>query len=58
MKGYFNKEELANYLGVSVATISLYTRQSKLPYYKMFGKNLYKKEEIDKLIEQSKVQCI
>lgn len=57
-KGYLTKIELAKYLGVTVRYITTLTQQNKLPYYKPFGKNLYKIEEIDKLIELNKVKCV
>ena len=46
-------KQLADYLGVSTTTITN-MRISKFPYYKVGGKILFKKEEIDLVLENTR----
>lgn len=46
-------KQAAQYLGVSNAFMTS-VRGSKIPYYKLGGKILFKKEEIDEFIEKTR----
>lgn len=46
---WYTTKQLANHLGVSASTITK-LRGTKLPYYKVGGRVLFKKQEIDEFI--------
>jgi excisionase family DNA binding protein len=46
-------KQLAQHLGVSTATVTK-MRGTRIPYYKLSGKILFKREEIDELIENTR----
>jgi len=50
---WVNTKQLAEYLCVSTATITK-LRGSRLPYYKVGGRVLFKKQEIDEVIEKTR----
>lgn len=56
-KNYIRPKELASMLKASPSTIYDYARAGKLPTYKIFGRILFNKEEIEKYIESCKVPC-
>ena len=45
-------KQLAQYLGISTAAVTN-LRGSKIPYYKIGGRILFKREEVDEYIENS-----
>ena len=50
---WMTSKQLMLYLGIS-SSILANLRLNKIPYYRLGGKILYKKEEIDDLIEKSR----
>lgn len=52
---YFTVKSLAQYLGVTEKYIRTLTYEGKLTYYKAFGKNLYKREYIEKILNESMI---
>lgn len=50
---WMTSKQLMQYLGIS-SSILANLRLNKIPYYRLGGKILYKKQEIDELIEKSR----
>ena len=50
---WMNSRQLANYLGLSTTAVGN-LRIRKIPYYKIGGRIMYKKEEIDEYIERTR----
>jgi excisionase family DNA binding protein len=58
---FMTRDELADYFRISKHTLNHWAScgmKGNLPYYKIGGTILYKKEDIDKFIEESKVEFI
>lgn len=56
-KNYITTKEVADMLKASVSTIYSYASAGKLPTYKVVGRILFNKEEIEEYIESCKVPC-
>jgi len=50
---WINSKQLAQHLGISTTAVGN-LRINKIPYYKIGGRILYKKQEIDEYIEQTR----
>ena len=50
---WINSKQLAQYLNISTTAVGN-LRINKIPYYKIGGKILYKKQEIDEFIEKTR----
>lgn len=50
---WITSKQLAQHLGLSVAAIT-HLRGSKIPYYKIGGRILFKRQEIDEYIEKTR----
>jgi excisionase family DNA binding protein len=50
---WITSKQLAQHLGISPAAVTK-LRYSKLPFYKIGGKVLFKKQEIDEFIEKTR----
>ncbi len=50
---WINSKQLAQHLGISTAAVAN-LRINKIPYYKIGGRILYKKQEIDEFIEKTR----
>lgn len=50
---WITSKQLAQHLGISVAAVSN-LRISKIPYYKIGGRILFKQQEIDEFIEKTR----
>jgi len=50
---WITSKQLAQHLGISPAAVTK-LRYSKLPYYKIGGKILFKKQEVDEFIEKTR----
>jgi len=50
---WINSKQLAQHLGISTTAVGN-LRINKIPYYKIGGRILYKKQEIDAYIEQTR----
>ena len=50
---WITSKQLAQHLGISPAAVTK-LRYSKLPFYKIGGKVLFKKQEVDEFIEQTR----
>lgn len=50
---WLTSKQLANHLGVSVSAITK-LRGSKIPYYKIGGRILFKRQEIDEFIQKTR----
>lgn len=50
---WVNSKQLAQHLGISTAAITN-MRGSKIPYYKIGGRVLFKREEVDEFIQKSR----
>ena len=50
---WINSKQLAQHLGISTTAVAN-LRISKIPYYKIGGRILYKKQEIDEFIERTR----
>jgi len=50
---WINSKQLAQYLGISTTAVGN-LRINKIPYYKIGGRILYKKQEIDEFIEKTR----
>ena len=57
-KRLINKRELAEYLSLSVFTIDTWVSQNRIPYVKMGRRVLFDLSEIDKWIDEKKVEPI
>ena len=52
---YVTEQELSKALKITKRTLIEYRMNGKLPYYKIGGKILYKKQEIIEILERNKV---
>lgn len=50
---WINTKQLSEYLGISKTAVTN-LRGSKIPYYKLGGRILFKKQEVDELLEQTR----
>lgn len=50
---YFTAIDAAEYLGTTVGVIRNLVHQGRLPSYKPFGKLLFKKKDLDRIVEAS-----
>jgi hypothetical protein len=50
---WINSKQLAQHLGISTTAVGN-LRINKIPYYKIGGRILYKKQEIDEFIERTR----
>jgi hypothetical protein len=50
---WINSKQLAQHLGISTTAVAN-LRINKIPYYKIGGRILYKKQEIDEFIEKTR----
>lgn len=50
---WMNSKELSKYLGITTAALAN-LRTRKIPYYKIGGRIMYKKQEIDEFIERTR----
>ncbi len=50
---WITSKQLAQHLGLSIATITK-LRGQKIPYYKIGGRILFKKQEIDEFLEKTR----
>ena len=57
-KRLFSAEELSEYLGIPRGTIYNWVSQGKLPYVKLRGILKFDKADIDKIIENSKMDSV
>jgi excisionase family DNA binding protein len=48
---WLNKRQAANHLGVSVSWVEKRAADSKLPFYRVGGLNLYKASELDEWVK-------
>ena len=46
-EGYMTKRQVAVFLGVSTRTVERYAADDGLPFYRVRGRNLYRRSEID-----------
>ncbi|MDB4349732.1 helix-turn-helix domain-containing protein [Omnitrophica bacterium] len=53
---YIGVKDLANYLGIKVATVYDWVYRRKLPYYKMGRLVRFDRGEIDKAIQSRRVE--
>ena len=53
-KVWLTASDVAQYLSISVGTVRNFVYQGKIPYYKPHGRLLFKKADLDVLIEKSK----
>lgn len=52
---WLTSEDAFRYLGLaSVAVLRNFVHQRRIPFYKPFGRLLFKRSELDKLVEASK----
>ena len=57
-KKYLSLPEAAEYLRISDRNLRKLAKNSKLPFYKLEGKILFKISELDKYIEKNKVESL
>ena len=57
-KKYLSLPEAAEYLRISDRNLRKLAKNSKLPFYKLEGKILFKVSELDKYIEKNKVESL
>lgn len=54
---FWDKQNIAEYLGVSIYTIDAWVSQKRIPFLRMAGRKvMFDKEEIEKWIDQQKVE--
>jgi excisionase family DNA binding protein len=54
--GLLTNEEAAEYTGLSLRAIRTLTETGRLPAYKVTRRLLYRREDLDKVIEASRVE--
>ena len=57
-KKYLSLPEAAEYLRISDRNLRKLAKNSKLPFYKLEGKILFKVSQLDKYIEKNKVESL
>ena len=57
-KKWLTLKESASYLRISEISLRNFIRHKKISYYKIEGKLLFKITELDKFIEQNKIESI
>lgn len=55
-KTWFSKQEIAQYLGLSVPTIERMMKARKIPYYRLSGYPRFEKTQIDNWLEKRAVK--
>ena len=55
-KSYWTLSELCAYTGYTKSYIYKLTSNNALPYYKLFGKNMFKNDDIFLLLEQGHIK--
>jgi len=53
----FNVKEVTKYLSVSESTIRKLVRKKKIPHFRILSKILFDKEQVDKWINNSQINC-
>jgi excisionase family DNA binding protein len=56
MKKFLTTKQIANEYGVSISFIYKATSRREIPHYKIGGKLLFLREEIEKMILDSKIE--
>jgi excisionase family DNA binding protein len=57
-KGFLSPKELAVYLSISIPTIYRLIEKRQLPFNKIGGSLRFKKEDVDKYLEESRINPI
>lgn len=57
-KEFLTVEELAAYVGLATATIQKMKNKGELPHYRFAGQVLFKREEVFKLIANSRCRSV
>jgi excisionase family DNA binding protein len=56
---FWDKRELAEYLGISIYTVDAWVSQKRIPFIKMGGRKvMFDKKEIEKWIDEQRVEQI
>jgi len=53
---YLDKQELAEYIGVSVSTINLWVCQKRIPHIKLGRRVLFNSKDIDRWMGEHKIE--
>lgn len=53
---FFNKPQLADYIGISVHTVNALVSQKRIPYIKLGRRVLFDSRDIDKWMDEHKVE--